>query len=169
MAAMGPYILLAFAMGQFVEYFRASQIGTLLSIVGAEGLRALGLGGVTLLLGFVGVAALVNLVIGSASAKWAVMGPIFVPMLMAVGYSPELVQAAYRIGDSTTNIVTPLMPYFPIVVAFGRRYDRDLGIGTLLAIMIPYSLAFAATWGAMLAVWYLLGIPLGPDGPLTYP
>jgi len=169
MAAMGPYVLLAFAMGQFVEYFRASNLGTLCAIAGADGLRELGLGGTPLLLGFVLVAALVNLVLGSASAKWAVMGPVFVPMLMALGYSPELVQAAYRIGDSITNIVTPLMPYFPIAVAFGRRYDGELGIGTLISVMIPYSLAFGLVWGVALGIWTVLGIPLGPGAPLTYP
>lgn len=168
MAAMGPYILLAFAMGQFVAYFRASELGTVIAIAGAEALRATGVGGAALLLAFVLVAAAVNLVIGSASAKWAVMGPIFVPMLMTLGYSPELVQAAYRIGDSATNIVTPLMPYFPIAVAFARRYDHALGLGTLLSLMLPYSLGFLGVWSAALAVWYLLGIPLGPDGPLTY-
>jgi aminobenzoyl-glutamate transport protein len=95
------------------------------------------------------------------------MGPVFVPMLMALGYSPELVQAAYRIGDSITNIVTPLMPYFPIAVAFGRRYDGELGIGTLISVMIPYSLAFGLVWGVALGIWTVLGIPLGPGAPLT--
>jgi aminobenzoyl-glutamate transport protein len=169
MAAMGPYVLLAFAMGQFVEYFRASNIGTVVAIGGADVLRDLGLGGAPLLLAFVAVAAGVNLVLGSASAKWGVMGPVFVPMLMALGYSPELVQAAYRIGDSVTNIITPLMPYFPIAVAFARRYDDRLGLGTLISVMIPYSLAFGLVWGATLVAWVLVGAPLGPGAPLTYP
>jgi aminobenzoyl-glutamate transport protein len=169
MAAMGPYVLLAFAMAQFVEYFRASNLGTLLAIAGADGLRDAGLGGAPLLLGFLLVAALVNLFLGSASAKWAVMGPVFVPMLMALGYSPELVQATYRIGDSVTNIVTPLMPYFPIAVAFGRRYDDQLGLGTLISVMLPYSLCFGLVWAGALLIWATLGIPLGPGAPLTYP
>jgi aminobenzoyl-glutamate transport protein len=169
MAAMGPYVLLAFAMGQFVEYFRASNIGTVVAIGGADVLRDLGLGGAPLLLAFVAVAAGVNLVLGSASAKWGVMGPVFVPMLMALGYSPELVQAAYRIGDSVTNIITPLMPYFPIAVAFARRYDDRLGLGTLISVMIPYSVAFGLVWGATLVAWVLVGAPLGPGAPLTYP
>jgi aminobenzoyl-glutamate transport protein len=168
MAAMGPYVLLAFAMGQFVEYFRASEIGTLVAIAGADGLRQVGLGGAPLLAGFVLLTATIDLVIGSASAKWAVMGPIFVPMLMALGYSPELTQAAYRIGDSVANVATPLMPYFPIVVAFARRWDRDAGIGTLLAAMLPYTLAFGIAWCALLLAWYAAGVPLGPGGPLAY-
>ncbi len=168
LAAMGPYILLAFAMGQFVEYFRASHMGTALAVTGAEVLRDAGLVGIPLVLGFLIVVALVNLVIGSASAKWSVMGPIFVPMLMALGYSPELVQATYRVGDSVTNIITPLMPYFPIAVAFARRYDRSVGLGTLISVMLPYSVALGLGWAALLVVWIGLGVPLGPDGPLTY-
>ena len=115
------------------------------------------------------VTALVNLLIGSASAKWALLAPIFVPMLMQLGLSPELSQAAYRIGDSTTNIITPLMPYLPLVVVFGRRYVKNTGIGTLVSIMLPYSITFLVTWTLFLLAYWLLGIPLGLQAPYTYP
>ncbi|HWV57669.1 MAG TPA: AbgT family transporter, partial [Longimicrobiales bacterium] len=118
--------------------------------------------------GFILVSAFINLFIGSASAKWAVMAPVFVPMLMLMGYSPELTQAAYRVGDSVTNIITPLLPYFPVVIAFAQKYDRKAGIGTLISTMLPYSVAFLIAWGVMFALWYFLGIPLGPGAPMTY-
>ncbi|HWV56641.1 MAG TPA: AbgT family transporter, partial [Longimicrobiales bacterium] len=118
--------------------------------------------------GFILVSAFINLFIGSASAKWAVMAPVFVPMLMLMGYSPELTQAAYRVGDSVTNIITPLLPYFPVVIAFAQKYDRKAGIGTLISTMLPYSVAFLIVWGVMFALWILLGIPLGPGAPMTY-
>ncbi|HWP57543.1 MAG TPA: AbgT family transporter [Candidatus Acidoferrales bacterium] len=169
MSTMGSYIALAFAASQFVAYFGWSNLGLILAISGADLLRASGISGIPLLVLFIFVCALVDLVVASASAKWAVTGPVFVPMLMIMGYSPELTQAAYRIGDSFTNIVTPLMPYMPLIIAFARRYDRNFGLGTLLAIMLPYSVTFAIVWTALLAVWLLLGIPLGPGASLVYP
>jgi aminobenzoyl-glutamate transport protein len=117
---------------------------------------------------FIAVSASLNLLMGSASAKWAIMGPVFVPMLMLLGYSPELTQAAYRIGDSTTNVITPLMPYFPIVIAFAKKYDKSVGLGTLIATMLPFSIAFFISWVLLLLVWMLFGLPLGPDAPLYY-
>ena len=114
------------------------------------------------------VAALMNLFVGSASAKWAFMAPIFVPMLMLMGISPEAVQASYRVGDSVTNIITPLMPYLPIIIVFAQKYDRKAGLGTLIAAMLPYSVAFAIAWTILLIVWILLGIPLGPGAGAFY-
>jgi aminobenzoyl-glutamate transport protein len=105
---------------------------------------------------------------GSASAKWAIMAPVFVPMFMMMGYSPELVQNSYRIGDSVTNIISPLLPYFPIIVAFGRRYRPDLGVGTLISLMLPYSLSFLITWTVLFILWFVLGWPIGPEAPLFY-
>jgi aminobenzoyl-glutamate transport protein len=168
MASMGSYIVLAFVAAQFIAYFQWSNIGMVTAISGASALKSLCFSGLPLILSFIIVSACLNLFIGSASAKWAIMGPIFVPMLMLLGYSPELAQAAYRIGDSTTNIITPLMPYFPVVIAFARRYDKSLGLGTLIATMLPYSIGFFMLWAVMLVVWMVFGLPLGPDAPLLY-
>ena len=99
---------------------------------------------------------------------WASLAPIFVPMLMLLGFSPELTQGAYRLGDAFTNIITPLMPYFPLVIVFGQKYSKDLGIGTLIGAMLPYSIAFGVVSIALLVLWVLLGLPLGPGAPLEY-
>lgn len=167
-ALLGSYIVLAFAAAQFVAYFNWSNLGLILAIKGASGLQAAGFTGLPLLLSFVLVAAFINLFIGSASAKWAVMAPVFVPMLMLMGYSPEAVQVAYRVGDSSTNIITPLMQYFPVIIVFAQKYDRNTGIGTLISSMVPYSIVFLIGWLIMLAAWVLLDIPLGPGAPMTY-
>jgi aminobenzoyl-glutamate transport protein len=106
------------------------------------------------------------MIMGSASAKWAIMAPVFIPMLMLVGYSPEMVQAAYRVGDSVTNIISPMMSYFALIVAFVQRYEPRAGIGTVVATMLPYSVCFLVVWTLMLAVWLALGIPVGPGAPL---
>ena len=163
MASMGEYLVLAFVAAQFVNYFTWTNLGTILAVKGAAFLEYTGLTGVTMLLGFIGVTAIINLFIGSASAKWAIMAPIFVPMLMKIGYSPEFTQLAYRIGDSTTNIISPLMSYFAVVIAFANKYDEDMGIGTLISTMIPYSIMFLIAWSALLIVWYFIpGLPIGP-------
>jgi aminobenzoyl-glutamate transport protein len=162
MSAMGYYIVLAFIAAQFIAYFSWSNLGAIMSINGAEFLKTTGITGAPLLILFILVSMLLNLFVGSASAKWAIMAPVFVPMFMLMGYSPELTQAAYRIGDSTTNIVTPLMPYFPLIVAFGQKYDQNLGIGTLIAMMLPYAIAFLLGWSILLIIWFVLGLPLGP-------
>lgn len=162
MSAMGYYIVLAFIAAQFIAYFSWSNLGAIMSINGAEFLKSTGITGAPLLILFIIVSMLLNLFVGSASAKWAIMAPVFVPMFMLMGYSPELTQAAYRIGDSTTNIVTPLMPYFPLVVAFGQKYDQNLGMGTLIAMMLPYAIAFLLGWSILLIIWFVLGLPLGP-------
>ncbi|MDB9541167.1 AbgT family transporter [Anabaenopsis tanganyikae CS-531] len=162
MSAMGYYIVLAFIAAQFIAYFSWSNLGVIMSINGAEFLKSTGITGAPLLILFIIVSMLLNLFVGSASAKWAIMAPVFVPMFMLMGYSPELTQAAYRIGDSTTNIVTPLMPYFPLVVAFGQKYDQNLGMGTLIAMMLPYAIAFLLGWSILLIIWFVLALPLGP-------
>jgi aminobenzoyl-glutamate transport protein len=162
MIAMGYYIVLAFIAAQFIAYFSWSNLGAIMSINGADFLKSTGITGAPLLILFILVSMLLNLFVGSASAKWAIMAPVFVPMFMLMGYSPELTQAAYRIGDSTTNIITPLMPYFPLVVAFGQKYDKNLGMGTLIAMMLPYAIAFLLGWSILLILWFVLGLPLGP-------
>ncbi|AOT70257.1 AbgT family transporter [Geosporobacter ferrireducens] len=162
MSTMGGYLVLAFAAAQFVSYFGYTKLGTILAVKGADFLKATGMTGFPLIIGFIIVSAFINLFIGSASAKWAIMAPVFVPMLMAVGYSPEFTQVAYRIGDSTTNIISPLMSYFAVIVAFAEKYDEEAGIGTLISTMVPYSIVFLLGWSILLVAWYFLGWQLGP-------
>jgi aminobenzoyl-glutamate transport protein len=168
MATMGMYIVIAFVAAQFVAYFNWSNLGSVLAVVGSDGLTAIGFTGGPLLVAFIIVASIVNLVMGSASAKWAILAPIFVPMLMLMGYSPELTQAAYRIGDSYSNILTPLLPYFPIVIVFAQKYVKNVGIGTLISMMLPYAIAFMVIRIPMLLIWIWLRLPLGIEGPLFY-
>jgi len=168
MAALGPFIVLVFIMAQFVAFFGWSNIGIVIAIKGAAFLKAIGLTGLPLLFLFIGVTAFLNLFMGSASAKWAIMAPVFVPMFMLMGYSPEIAQNAYRIGDSVTNIISPLLPYYPIIIAFARKYKPDLGVGTLISLMVPYSLTFLICWSILFAVWFMLGLPIGPDAPFHY-
>ena len=168
MSTLGYYLVLAFFAAQFTYAFRESNVGTLLAVKGASLLQSLQLPGPVTIVGIIVITVLIDLLVGSASAKWAIMAPIFVPMLMQVGLSPELTQAAYRIGDSTTNIITPLMPYFPLIVVFCQRYVKRTGIGTLVALMVPYSLTFLVTWTALLIVYWMLNIPLGLQATYTY-
>ena len=168
MSTLGYYLVLAFFAAQFTYAFRESNVGTLLAVKGASLLQWLQLPGPVTIVGIILITVLVDLLVGSASAKWAIMAPIFVPMLMQLGLSPELTQAAYRIGDSTTNIITPLMPYFPLIVVFCQRYVKSTGIGTLVALMLPYSLTFLVTWTALLIVYWMLNIPLGLQASYTY-
>ena len=169
MAAMGSYIVLACFAGQFVAWFRQSGLGLLLAIAGAELLRDLGLSGPSVLVGVALVVMLLNLVMASASAKWAAIAPVLVPMAMTLGWSPEVTQAVYRLGDSTTNTVTPLNPYFPLVIVAVRRWVPGVGLGSLLAAMLPYALAFAVAWTALLLLWVAAGLPVGPGTPLHWP
>lgn len=168
MASMGAYIVLAFVAAHLIAFFNWSNLGLIIAVTGAEVLQGIGFGGVPLIVAFIFVSAFINLFIGSASAKWAIMAPVFVPMLMLMGYSPELTQAAYRIGDSFTNILTPLLPYFPLVIIFAQKYEKDIGLGTLISLMVPFSIAFGILSTLTLIIWILLGIPLGPDSPLIY-
>jgi len=168
MADMGPYIVLAFFAAQFVAFFNYSNLGIMLAIVGGEALAAASLPPWALMALFIVVAMVGNLFIGSASAKFAFFAPVFIPMFMRVGISPELTQAAYRVGDSVTNIITPLNPYFVVILVFMQRYFPKGGIGTLVAMMLPYTIVFWIIWTILLIGWMLLGIPLGPAGPLTY-
>jgi aminobenzoyl-glutamate transport protein len=171
MADMGAYIVLAFAAAHFIAMFEWSNLGSIIAISGADLLQNIGFTGIPLLIAFIFVSGLINLFVGSASAKWAIMAPVFVPMLMLAGepgYSPETVQAAYRIGDAFTNILTPLLPYFPLVIIFAQRYDEDVGIGSIIALMLPYSIAFGIVSTLVFLVWVLLGLPLGPGAELYY-
>jgi aminobenzoyl-glutamate transport protein len=166
MESLGLYMVLVFFAAQFVAYFKYTNLGIIFAIKGADVLKASGLGPIPLMLGFVVLAAAINLCMGSASAKWAFMAPVFIPMFMLLGYSPELIQGVYRIGDSTTNLISPMMSFFALIVAFVQRYDPKAGIGTVIATMLPYSLTFLVVWMVLLVVWMLLGLPLGPGAAL---
>ena len=151
-----------FFAAQFVNYFNWTGLGAISAINGANWLAGLALSKTSLLVGFILISASINLLIGSASAKWALMAPIFIPMLFLLGIDPESAQMAYRIGDSSTNIITPLMPYFGVVVAFMQRHDKSAGMGTLMALMLPYSVIFLLAWSLLLSLWLAAGLPLGP-------
>jgi aminobenzoyl-glutamate transport protein len=169
MRGLAGYIVLVFFAGQFVYFFKESNIGILLAIKGAELLKAVGFTGIGLLVSFVVLSACINLFMGSASAKWAIMAPIFVPMFMLLTYHPGITQAAFRIGDSITNIITPMMSYFALIVAFAQKYNERYGIGTIVATMLPYSILFGIFWTLLLALWMLIGLPTGPDAPIHLP
>jgi aminobenzoyl-glutamate transport protein len=166
MSTLGSYMVLVFFAAQFVAYFGWTNLGLIVAVEGAELLEASGLGGLPLMFGFVLTAAFLNLFMGSASAKWAVMAPVFVPMFMLIGYTPELTQAAYRIGDSVSNVVSPMMSYFALIVAFFERYDAKAGIGTVIATMLPYTTVFLIAWSLLLLLWMALGLPVGPGAGL---
>lgn len=168
MSGMGYYIVLAFFAAQFIAAVGQSNLGALIALEGASALKASGLPAQVTLLGIILVTAFVNLFVGSASAKWALLAPIFVPMLMALGISPDLTQAAYRIGDSSTNIITPLMPYFPLIVVFAQRWVSNAGIGTVIAMMLPFSITFLVVWPLFLIVFWALGLPLGVQASYEY-
>jgi aminobenzoyl-glutamate transport protein len=168
MSGMGSYIVLAFFAAQFIAYFKHSGLGEMLAIAGGRALASADLPPSLLMVGFVGVVMAANLMIGSMSAKYAFLAPVFVPMFMQVQISPELTQVAYRIGDSVSNVITPLNPYVVIILVFMRRYVPRSGIGTLVALMLPYTVAYALAWTALLVAWIALGIELGPAGPLGY-
>ncbi len=168
MSSMGMYIVLVFFAAQFVAFFKWTNFGQVFAVAGADFLQSIGLTGPMLFFAFILMCGFINLMIGSASAQWAVTAPIFVPMLMLVGYAPETIQAAYRIGDSTTNIITPMMSYFGLILAVATRYMKNLGIGTLIATMLPYSICFIVGWSLLFYLWvFVFGLPVGP-GAATY-
>jgi aminobenzoyl-glutamate transport protein len=169
MNSMAYYIVMAFFCALFIDAFSKSNIGALMAIEGAEMLKAAALPSWLTIIGIIILTGIVNLFVGSSSAKWGLLAPIFVPMLMQLGISPDLTQAAYRVGDSTSNIVTPLMPYFPLVVVYCQRYVKSTGIGTLISIMLPYSIALMIGWTLFLLAYWALGIPLGLQASYTYP
>ncbi|TNH09475.1 AbgT family transporter [Testudinibacter sp. TR-2022] len=170
MSTLGLYLVIIFFASQFVAFFNWTNIGQVIAVKGANFLNEIGLHGGLLFIGFILICALINLMIGSASAQWAVTAPIFVPMLMLAGYSPEIIQAAYRIGDSVTNIITPMMSYFGLIMATVIKYRKDAGVGTLVSMMLPYSIAFLAAWSTLFFLWvFIFGLPVGPGSPIHYP
>jgi aminobenzoyl-glutamate transport protein len=164
MSTLGGYMVLVFFAAQFVAFFNWTNLGLIFAVEGAEFLRGAGLHPIPLFLAFILLSATINLAMGSASAKWALMAPIFVPMLMLLGHPPEVTQAAYRVGDSVTNIISPMMSYFALIIAFVQRYIANAGIGTLVSLMLPYSVTFLAGWSVLFAAWLALGWPMGPGG-----
>ena len=168
MQTLGLYLVLVFFAAQFVAYFKWTNLGVIFAIQGADLLRASGLGVIPLMIMFIILSASINMLMGSASAKWALMAPIFIPMFMLLGYSPELTQVVYRIGDSISNIISPMMSFFALIIAYIQKYDSRAGIGTIIATMIPFSIAFFLIWTALLVIWIFLGLPLGPGAGLYY-
>ena len=169
MHGMAYYLVIMFFIAQFLYSFTQSNLGVLLALEGAALLKALALPGALTITGIIILTGVINLFVGSASAKWALLAPIFLPMLMQIGISPDLAQAAYRVGDSTTNIITPLMPYFPLVVVYCQRYIKSTGIGTVTAMMLPYSVTFLITWTIFLLIYWAIGLPLGLQSHYVYP
>ena len=170
MNTMGMYIVLVFFAAQFVAFFKWTNLGTVMAVKGATLLQSLGLTGPELFILFILMCGFINLMLGSASAQWAVTAPIFVPMIMLMGYSPEVIQTAYRIGDSVTNLITPMMSYFGLILAVAVKYKKDLGIGTLIATMLPYSMVFLLGWTILFFVWvFVLGMPVGPGAATYFP
>ena len=169
MADMGSFLALAFVSAQFINYFSYTKLGTIIALSGASFLKSINIGLIPLVIIFVLFSAFMNLFMGSASAKWNILAPVFVPMFMLLGYSPELCQLAYRVGDSCTNIITPLMTYYAVIIIFAQKYDKKAGIGTITATMLPYSITFLVCWTIMLIIWLSVGLPIGINTPLFYP
>lgn len=162
------FLVLVFFAAQFVAWFKWSNLGLILAIKGADFLQTTDIGLIPLVILFVVFSGIINLFMGSASAKWAIMGPVFIPMFMLLGYSPELSQAVFRIGDSITNVISPMMSFFALIIVYYQKYDAKAGLGTLIATMLPYSVMFFIAWTILLIGWILAGLPLGPDAGLYY-
>jgi aminobenzoyl-glutamate transport protein len=169
MSTLGGYMVLVFFAAQFVAFFNWTNLGLIIAVEGAQFLKSAGLHQVPLMLSFILLSATINLVMGSASAKWALMAPVFVPMFMLLGYPPEVTQAAYRVGDSVTNVISPMMSYFALIIAFVQRYVAKAGLGTLVSLMLPYSVTFLIGWAILFIAWLLLGWPVGPGAPTVLP
>lgn len=163
---MSSYIVLVFIIGQFIAYFNWSKLGFVLAVEGADLLKNLNLRGIPLFVMFILLSAFINLFIGSGSAKWTLLAPIFIPMFYMLGYNPALTQMLYRIGDSTINVISPLFPYMPIVLVLAQEYEEDSGVGTVISLMLPYTIAMLIMWIIMAIIWIYLGIPLGPGAPI---
>ena len=168
MKDMGYYLVLAFAAAHFVAMFNWSNLGLISAVHGANAIEASGLP-LPILLGLIVLfSALINLFVGSASAKWALLAPVMVPMLMLLGISPDGATAVYRVGDGATNIITPLMVYFPLILVFAQRWKKDFGLGSLTAMMLPYSIWMLITGVILVVLWAFAGLPLGPGAPMTF-
>ncbi len=165
-AGLASLLFLFLLIAQFIAYFNYSNMAQVAAVKLGDLLERADIGAVWLLIGFIIVTMVVDLIMPAAIAKWAILAPIFIPLLMRLGVSPQTVLAAYRVGDSPLNVVTPLMAYFPLIVVFVKRYQRSAGIGTVVSMMIPYVVILSVAWTLFFVVWYLLGIPLGPGAPI---
>ena len=168
LSKLGPYIVLAFFAAQFIATFNYSGLGHVLAITGGGFLKGLEIENSLLLSCFILMAVFINLFIGSSSAKYAFFAPVFVPMLMQIGISPELTQVSYRIGDSVSNVITPMNPYMIIILMEVKKYVRGSGLGTVIAMMLPYTISFLIAWLLLLLFWVEMSWPLGPGGALVY-
>lgn len=168
MKSVSTYLVLVFFASQFVSYFNWTNLGLIIAIEGANFLSHLGVGLIPLIIMFIILSGIINLFMGSASAKWALMAPIFVPMFMLLGYSPELTQAGFRIGDSVTNVISPMMSFFALIIVYFQKYDEKAGIGTIVSTMLSYSIVFFVLWTIMLIIWLFFNLPLGPNSGLYY-
>lgn len=167
MSGLSGFVVLCFFAGQFVKVFSQTNLGLYLSVKGSEFLRESNLTGAPLIICFILITMLINLLIGSASAKWALMAPIFVPMFMDLNFSPAFTQAAFRVADSVTNAISPLEPFMPFIIMTAFKYEKKAGLGTVVATMLPLVISFAVSWTLLLLVWFGLDLPLGPDAFIT--
>jgi aminobenzoyl-glutamate transport protein len=163
---MASLLFLFLLIAQFIAYFSYSNMAEVAAVSLGDVLEQMDIGAVWLLLGFMLVTMVVDLIMPAAIAKWAILAPIFIPLLIRLDVTPQTVLAAYRVADSPLNVLTPLMAYFPLIVVFVQRYNRHAGIGTVVSLMIPYVIILSITWTLFFVAWYLLGIPLGPGAPV---
>lgn len=159
---MTGYIVLVFVIAQFINMFSYTNLGMIIAVKSAGALQAAGFTGIPLMLFFILLCCLVNLFMTSGSGKWYIFAPILVPMMMMLGYSPAFAQVIYRIGDSCTNAITPIYPYIPIAIGMAKKYDKEFGMGSLISLMLPYSIAFLLVWVVQMVVWVVFNLPLGP-------
>lgn len=164
MSSMGSFIVIVFFAAQLLAFLERSNLGVIVAVKGAALLQ--GQNGIILILGIILLSVIINLLIGSASAKWGILAPIFIPMLMLVGFHPAFTQMLYRIGDSISNPITPMMPYLPLLLSYAQKYDNNMKLGSLLSSLMPYTIVLSIVWPLFMIIWYLLGWPLGPGGPL---
>jgi aminobenzoyl-glutamate transport protein len=166
-AGLAGLIFLLLIIAQFIAFFNYTNIATVLAVVLADGLETAGLGPIPLIVGFVVVTAILDIIIPGVVPKWAIFAPIFIPLFLRLDIAPQLVLAAYRVGDSPFNVITPLMPYFAVIVVFAQRYTKTAGVGTIVSLMIPYAIVLLLAWTVFLVAWFILGIPLGPGSPVS--
>ena len=165
-AGLASLLFLFLLIAQFIAYFNFSNIAEVLAVKLGDVLEGMNIGAVWLLIGLIIVTIIVDLIIPQAIAKWALLAPIFIPLFIRLGIAPQTVLAAYRVGDSPANVITPLMAYFPLIVVFTQRYRKDAGIGTVVSLMLPYVVVLSVAWILFFVAWYLIGIPLGPGSPV---